>query len=103
MKPLFIVTAQSIPPENIPSMCKSSLEPVLLISIIDVFIEVLKANVGDHATVDAVKAYLTGFENAPRFSTILLFLSEKEKVRVRDVWKCLGTETLGGAWSSLAT
>lgn len=96
------MTAQSIPPENIPSMCKSSLEPVLFISVIDVFIEVLKANAGDQATVDAVKAYLTGFENVPRFSTILLFLSKKGKVRVREVWKLLGAETLGGAWSSLA-
>jgi len=102
MKPLFSVTVQSIPPENIPSMCKASLEPVLLISVIDVFIEVLKANAGDQATVVAVKAYLTGFENVPRFSTILLFLSEKEKVRVREVWKLLGSETLGGTWSLLS-
>ncbi|KAF8332965.1 hypothetical protein F5887DRAFT_564238 [Amanita rubescens] len=92
----------SIPPENIPSMCKASLEPVLLISVIDVFIEVLKANAGDQATMDAVRVYLTGFENVPRFSTILLFLSEKEKVRVREVWKLLGSETLGGAWSLLS-
>jgi RNA polymerase II-associated protein 3 len=82
-------------------MCKSSLDPALLMSIIDVFIEGVKANAGDRVTADAVRAYLTGFETVPRFGTVLLFLSEQEKARVREIWKLLGVQTLGGAWSSL--
>ena len=94
--------AQSIPPTSIPSMCKASLDPALLISVIDVFIDVVKANADDQATADAIRAYLVGFENVPRFGTVLLFLSEKEKARIVEIWKLLGVETLSGVWSSLA-
>lgn len=94
--------AQSIPPASIPSMCKSSLDPALLISIIDVFIDVVKANAVDQATADIIRDYLMGFENVPRFGTVLLFLSEKEKARIREIWMLLGAQTLGGVWSSLA-
>lgn len=83
-------------------MCKSSLEPALFVSIIDVFVDVVKANAGDPVIADTVKAYLMGFERVPRFSTVLLFLSEKEKARVRDAWRLLGAETLSGAWGPVA-
>ncbi|KAK2465761.1 hypothetical protein APHAL10511_002305 [Amanita phalloides] len=92
----------SISPSSIPTMCKSSLEPALLMSIIDVFIQVVKSNAGDQATVDAVRAYLMGFGGVPRFSTVLLFLSEKEKVKVREAWKLVGVEVLSDVWSPVA-
>ncbi|KAF8630009.1 hypothetical protein AX15_003158 [Amanita polypyramis BW_CC] len=94
----------STPPASIPSMCKSSLEPALFISIVDVFVEVVKANAGDLATVDIVKAYLMEFEGVPRFSTVLLFLNGKEKARVCELWSLLGVETPSGScWNSLLT
>ena len=100
--PCSVQLAQSIPPASIPSMCKSSLDPALLISIIDVFIDVMKANGSDQATANVIRAYLMEFENVPRFGTVLLFLSEKEKARIVEIWKLLGVETLSGVWSSLA-
>lgn len=83
-------------------MCKASLDPALLISIIELFIDVVKANADDQATADAIRTYLVGFENVPRFGTVLLFLSETEKARIREIWKLLGVQTLAGVWSSLA-
>ena len=66
------------------------------------FIDVVKANTGDQATANSIRAYLMEFENVPRFGTVLLFLSEKEKARIVEIWKLLGVETLSGVWSSLA-
>ncbi|KIL61376.1 hypothetical protein M378DRAFT_858153 [Amanita muscaria Koide BX008] len=92
----------SIPPTNIPSMCKSSLEPSLFISIVDLLRAVAESNSEqDKDTREVIKAYLNAFGGVPRLNTVLLFLSEKEKSRVRELWKLLGVENLSGNWNVL--
>ncbi|KAF8636231.1 hypothetical protein AX17_003717 [Amanita inopinata Kibby_2008] len=97
----------SIPPESIQSMCKSSLEPSLFISIIDVFLHILKSQ-SNTELGELVKRYLEGFSRVPRFSTVLLFLSGEEKGRVREVWRMVGADgggeevlVLDGVWGVL--
>ncbi|PFH53281.1 hypothetical protein AMATHDRAFT_45559 [Amanita thiersii Skay4041] len=91
----------SISPTNIPSMCGSSLEPAQFISIMDVFLQVLEGNGKDEMTKTVIREYLRSFGSVPRFTTLLLFLSEKEKGLVQQLWNALEVVTLQGAWVSL--
>jgi len=62
--------------------------------------EVVESN-SEQDKREVVKAYLKAFEGVSRFNTVLLFLSEKEKSRVRELWKLLGMENLSGMWNVL--
>ncbi|KAF9561099.1 hypothetical protein CPC08DRAFT_707668 [Agrocybe pediades] len=81
----------SIPPPQIPAIFKTNLEPSLLVSILDIFLEVLKPLPEHETTVRAqVLSYLHALSAVPRFGTLLLFLSKPEKVLAREVWALLG-------------
>ncbi|GLB45501.1 putative rna polymerase ii-associated protein 3 [Lyophyllum shimeji] len=77
----------SVPPPRIPALFKTSLEPQLLISILQVFREVLRRSPNAAVTV---REYLDAFARVERFGTIVLFLSREEKAVARDVWEALG-------------
>ncbi|KAF4617296.1 hypothetical protein D9613_005646 [Agrocybe pediades] len=81
----------SIPPPQIPAIFKTNLEPSLLVSILDIFLKVLKPLPEHETTVRAqVLSYLHALSAVPRFGTLLLFLSKPEKVLAREVWALLG-------------
>lgn len=88
---------QSIPPASIPSLCKTSLEPAMLVSILEVFLAVLNAN-----TRDKIQEYMDNLARIPRFGTLMLFLNKQEKEVARDVWRGLGVERPTGVWSIVA-
>jgi len=49
-----------------------------------------------------IREYMENMAQVPRFSTLILFLTSKEKTVAKEVWRKLGV--LGkapGAWSSL--
>lgn len=87
----------SIPPASIPSLCKTSLEPAMLASILDVFLAVLNAN-----TREKIQEYMDNLARIPRFGTLVLFLSKQEKEVARDVWRGLSVERPTGVWSVVA-
>ncbi|KAF9457431.1 hypothetical protein BDZ94DRAFT_1273109 [Collybia nuda] len=76
----------TILPVDLPILFKSSLEPTLLVDILQVF-EVL---VDDEKRRPLLQEYMENFARVPRFGTIALFLSRKEKDTVERVWARLG-------------
>lgn len=59
--------------------------------------------VGVSERKSVIREYLDYFETVPRFETVVLFLSRKEKEVARDVWESLGVSKgdLGRIWSSV--
>lgn len=92
---------QRIPPARIPAMLKASLEPALLASILKTFLSVLGRKSEGRDVVTAVRAYMESFEKVPRFGTVVLFLSQEERVSAKEVWKQLGVARPGGVWGVL--
>ncbi|RDB15279.1 RNA polymerase II-associated protein 3 [Hypsizygus marmoreus] len=86
----------TIPPSSFPAFFKISLEPVLLLSILTVFNEVLRT--GENAS--KVREYMDAFARVERFGTVVLFLSRAEKEVAREVWEGLGVtkEDVGRLW-----
>jgi hypothetical protein len=92
---------QTIPPSSIPSFCKTSLEPALLVSILEVFLIVLSSLPAVEEKAQ-IREYLDGLAKVPRFPTLVLFLSGKEKAMTKEMWRKLGEQTRApGIWSSL--
>lgn len=89
-----------IPPSSLPVFFKTSLEPAMLVSILELFREMV---VGVSERKSVIREYLDYFETVPRFETVVLFLSRKEKEVARDVWESLGVSKgdLGRIWSSV--
>ncbi|KAF9265179.1 hypothetical protein L218DRAFT_160232 [Marasmius fiardii PR-910] len=85
-------------PSGYPSFFKTSLEPLLLVSIMQTYLDVIDA---DPNAVARVKESMEGFLHVPRISTIALFLSRKEKEVVLQVLKKLSDETLSNRWRGL--
>jgi len=92
---------QTIPPSTIPSFCKTSLEPPLLNSILEVFLVVLSSLPTKEDEVK-IREYMENMAQIPRFSTLILFLTSKEKAIAKEVWRKLGVSgKVSSAWSSL--
>jgi hypothetical protein len=71
-------------------MFRASLEPKLFMSIVETFSFGLAGDSNSNTAV--VRECLDAFRNVPRFNTLLLFLSAKEKGLVREVWARLGVD-----------
>ncbi|KAJ3575668.1 hypothetical protein NP233_g949 [Leucocoprinus birnbaumii] len=84
---------QTIPPSRIPAFCKTSLEPPLLDSILEVFLVVLSA-LPTEEDRGKVKEYMESLEKVPRFGTLVMFLNKREKAVAKEVWRKLGCETV---------
>ncbi|KAJ7687450.1 hypothetical protein B0H17DRAFT_1070256 [Mycena rosella] len=81
-----------IPPDALPALFQTSLEPALFVEVVDV----LGAAAGTGADTETAAAYMHTFPRVPRFGTVVRFLSAAEKARVRAVWGALGVDA-GGA------
>ncbi|EJC98017.1 TPR-like protein [Fomitiporia mediterranea MF3/22] len=67
-----------IPPPSLPTLFKTSLEAPLLVQILEVC-SLAVDSTGDSTIKARVREYLHWFQRVPRFSTVVLFLSKKEK------------------------
>ncbi|KAF8574207.1 hypothetical protein K439DRAFT_866809 [Ramaria rubella] len=74
----------SVPPESLPALFQNSLEPEFLVSILKFF-----EAVASPATSHILSLYMSALTLIPRFKTILLFLSPKEKDIARAVWDAI--------------
>lgn len=94
---------QTIPPSTIPTFCKTSLEPPLLDSMLEVFLVVL-SSLPTAEDENKVREYMDNLAKVPRFPTLVLFLSSKEKAVAKEVWRKLGVQGKApGVWSSLGS
>lgn len=84
---------QSIPLDRYGTMFQSSLEPELLASICSVFLERLEQS-KTAAVIDSMNA----LAQVPRFGTLLLFFSDKEKEIVADLVARLGRDAVDSRW-----
>ncbi|KAG8847971.1 RNA polymerase II-associated protein 3 [Serendipita sp. 411] len=78
---------QSLSPETLPNFFKSSLEPPLLGSILEVILHVVT---GGSVASTEVASYLKGLGRIPRFDTLILFLSPKEKSSTANLLQLVG-------------
>lgn len=92
---------KALPPERYKELFKTSLEPPLLISIVDVLQEMVSSNMSNPHLKQTVKQSLTAFGSVPRFGTLLMFLSKEEKGKVIELWKSVGVEHVEGPWKSV--
>ncbi|KAF8968965.1 hypothetical protein BDZ97DRAFT_1965981 [Flammula alnicola] len=92
----------TIPPTQLPDLCKTSLEPALLVSILDAFLTMMTSTNGDDGIKKTVLEYMENFTRISRFSTLVLFLSRPEKAIAKQVWALLGVEKPVGAWRAVA-
>jgi RNA polymerase II-associated protein 3 len=90
---------QNIPPSGLPVFFKASLEPAMLVSILELFRQVGN----DPGRKGVIRQYLNSFARVSRFETVVLFLSQKEKAIARDVWENLGVskDMLEKQWSAV--
>ncbi|KDR82368.1 hypothetical protein GALMADRAFT_237649 [Galerina marginata CBS 339.88] len=114
----------TIPPAHFPTLCKTSLEPTMLVSVLETFLVILTPSSSSSSsptsadgdsetetetetghrnprTQTQIKAYLTNFAHIPRFGTLVLFLSRKEKEVARGVWEALGVSPMGDVWKGV--
>jgi len=76
-----------------PTFFKASLEPSLFVSIVETFLHALN-NPDDGASASdrpgLVREYLVSFGRVPRFSTLLLFLSDEEQKLAQSLCNVVG-------------
>lgn len=100
---LLLFYQQTILPSSLPSFCKASLEPVLLVSILEVFLVVLSCRPTTEDT-SKIGEYMDNLGKVPRFPTLVMFLSAQEKVLAKEVWRKLGVQgNAPGHWSALGS
>ncbi|KAJ8081162.1 hypothetical protein PM082_018005 [Marasmius tenuissimus] len=85
----------NIQPSNYSTFFKTSLEPTLLISIIQVYYDFLGSQPN---TVAQIKRNMEGFLQVPRITTLALFLSREEKERVVQLLEKVDDQTLTDRW-----
>jgi hypothetical protein len=87
-----------------PALCKTSLEPPLLDSILEVFLVVL-SSLPSEEEKRKVREYMDGLARVSRFETLVMFLSGREKAVAMEVWRRLGVVKgkPPGAWSGLGS
>ncbi|KAJ6520282.1 hypothetical protein C8R45DRAFT_954627 [Mycena sanguinolenta] len=78
-----------IPAVALPALFQMSLEPALLVDIVDV----LGTRTGSDGEI--VAGYMRAFAGVARFGTVVRLLSRAEKARVRAVWGALGVGAEG--------
>ncbi len=86
------VLLKSVPPAQLPALFKTSLEPSLLASILETFLNTSNEN------SDIVVGYLEALSKVPRLSTIILFLSEGERTVLRRLVEKVGVDKVNVIW-----
>ncbi|KZS86930.1 TPR-like protein [Sistotremastrum niveocremeum HHB9708] len=86
-----------VPPQSIPDMFGTSLEPPILHSILKTFLHVLSAS-KDEATSSLIREYMRALPRVARFSTVRLFFSKEEAQTISDLWEKLGQDEASRAW-----
>ena len=76
-------------------MFKTSLEPSLLVVLLETFLTTLSQN---PSSGDRVREYMDALVNVPRFSTVVLLLTKREKDSVRQIWDALGVDVINPIW-----
>ncbi|KAK0503827.1 hypothetical protein EDD18DRAFT_1130880 [Armillaria luteobubalina] len=84
-----------VPPAHLPALFKTSLEPSLLASILETF---LNASSEDS---DVVVGYLEALSKVPRLGTIILFLSEGERTVLRRLVEKIGVDQVNVIWRNV--
>ncbi|KZP26273.1 hypothetical protein FIBSPDRAFT_949450 [Athelia psychrophila] len=94
----------TIPPQALPALFQTSLEPPLLVSILATFQSKIKLDPAAASAETAMKdrahmrEYMAAFARVPRFSFVVMFMSTSEKEVAKDVWEGLGVRNGGAAW-----
>jgi len=86
---------QTIPPSSLQKLFQTSLEPPVLILLLQTFLATLDQNPSQR---DGVREYMDGLANVPRFSTVLLLLTNPEKDCARRVWEKVGVDQVNATW-----
>ncbi|TFK23404.1 TPR-like protein [Coprinopsis marcescibilis] len=89
----------TIRPLKFPSLCKTSMEPEFLATLVETFNYIL--NTADLETQILVKSYMDVLPDIQRFNTLFMFLIAKEKAVVREVLSKLGVDKPEGQWAEL--
>ncbi|KAK1232172.1 hypothetical protein PQX77_004684 [Marasmius sp. AFHP31] len=85
----------NIQPSNYSAFFKTSLEPTLLIAIIQVYSDFLSSQPN---AVAQIKRSMEGFLQVPRITTLALFLSREEKERVVQLLEKVDDQALTDRW-----
>ncbi|KAL1744087.1 hypothetical protein HDZ31DRAFT_39491 [Schizophyllum fasciatum] len=87
-----------VEPDSLPQLFQSNLEPPILLSAFQTFLDVLDTN--PQATPE-VLAYMQGLARVSRINMVLLFLSDKERDVVRRLCDRLGDVARVRPWKSV--
>ncbi|KAK0222015.1 hypothetical protein IW262DRAFT_1377548 [Armillaria fumosa] len=84
-----------VPPAQLPALFKTSLEPSLLASILETFLNASSEDSG------VVVGYLEALSKVPRLGTIILFLSEGERTVLRRLVEKVGVDQVSVIWRNV--
>ena len=87
-----------VDPSTLPSLFQSNLEPPILLSMLQTFLEILPNNPD---AAPKVLSYLDGLSKVSRINMVLLFLSEQERGVVRRLCDTLGDAARVRPWKSV--
>jgi hypothetical protein len=74
----------------------------LLVSVLENFLAILSTTKDLTDIKRRMLGYMKSLADVPRFGTVVLFLSRKEKQLAKQVWELLGEEQPSGGWRSVA-
>ncbi|KAL1704637.1 hypothetical protein EV121DRAFT_291204 [Schizophyllum commune] len=87
-----------VDPTTLPPLFKSNLEPPILLSMLQTFLDILPNNPD---AAPKVLSYLDGLSKVSRINMVLLFLSEQERGVVRRLCDTLGDAAKVRPWKSV--
>ncbi|KAL1753894.1 hypothetical protein FB107DRAFT_276295 [Schizophyllum commune] len=87
-----------VDPSTLPTLFQSNLEPPILLSMLQTFLDVLPNNPD---AAPKVLSYLDGLSKVSRINMVLLFLSEQERGVVRRLCETLGDVAKVRPWKSV--
>ncbi|KAL1686439.1 hypothetical protein GGG16DRAFT_117880 [Schizophyllum commune] len=87
-----------VDPSTLPTLFQSNLEPPILLSMLQTFLDVLPNNPD---AAPKVLSYLDGLSKVSRINMVLLFLSEQERGVVRRLCDTLGDAAKVRPWKSV--
>ncbi|KAK0201625.1 hypothetical protein DFS33DRAFT_1348839 [Desarmillaria ectypa] len=87
----------SVPPAQLPALFKTSLEPSLLASILETFLNASN----EERNTSTVVEYLEALSKVPRLGTMILFLSEGEHTVLRRLVEKVDVDTVNAVWRTV--
>ncbi|KAK0464701.1 TPR-like protein, partial [Desarmillaria tabescens] len=84
----------NVPSAQLPAFFKTSLEPSLLASILEIFLNVSN----EERNTSIVVEYLEALSKVPRLGTMILFLSEGERMVLRRLVERVGVDKVDAVW-----